>query len=180
MEEVLTMSKRLEGQDDPMFMAICRLGMDVIGPCTPPSSKGHRYILVATDYFSKWAEAIALRDVKRDTVADFIRTHIIYRFGVPESIIADSAKYFKEGALYKLCAKYNIKYNHSSRYHAPANGLAEAFNKTLCKILKKMVDKNKRSWNKRLFEAFWAYRTTFRTSTRPPHMRVQKQGSFTG
>ncbi|KAK3023354.1 hypothetical protein RJ639_042752 [Escallonia herrerae] len=83
-------------------------GMDVIGPFTPPSSRGHRYILAATDYFSKWAEVVALKDVKQETVADFIRTHIIYRFGVPESIIADDAKYFKEGALYKLYAKYNI------------------------------------------------------------------------
>ncbi|KAK3008790.1 hypothetical protein RJ639_014534 [Escallonia herrerae] len=142
---------------EPLHFTVCSWpfvawGMDVIGPFTPPSSKGHRNILAATDYFSKWAEAIALRDVKRDIVADFIRTHIIYRFGVPESVIADNAKYFKEGALYKLYANYNIKYNHSSRYHASENGLAEAFNKTLCKILKKM--------------ALWAYRTTFRTSTR--------------
>ncbi|KAK2997595.1 hypothetical protein RJ639_025679 [Escallonia herrerae] len=141
---------------EPLHFTVCSWpfaawGMDVIGPFTPPSSKGHRYILAATDYFSKWAEAIALRDVKRDTVADFIRTHIIYRFGVPESVIADNAKYFKEGALYKLYANYNIKYNHSSKYHASENGLAEAFNKTLCKILKKMVDKIKRSWNERLF-----------------------------
>ncbi|KAK3012666.1 hypothetical protein RJ639_008855 [Escallonia herrerae] len=105
--------------------------MDVIGPFTTPSSKGHRYILTTTDYFSKWAEAVTLKDIHRETIADFIKTHIIYRFGIPESMIADNAKYFKEGALYKLYAKYNIKYNHSSMYHVPANGLAEAFNKTL-------------------------------------------------
>ncbi|KAK3000926.1 hypothetical protein RJ639_021168 [Escallonia herrerae] len=67
---------------EPLHFTVCSWlfaawGMDIIGPFTPPSSKGHRYILAATDYFSKWAEAIALRDVKRDIVADFIRTHII-------------------------------------------------------------------------------------------------------
>jgi len=33
-------------------------GMDVVGPISSPSSKGHRFILAITDYFSKWAEAI--------------------------------------------------------------------------------------------------------------------------
>ena len=48
-------------------------------------------------------------------------------------------------------------------YHAPANGLAEAFNKTLCNLLKKVVAKSKRDWHERLGEALWAYRTTYKT-----------------
>ncbi|XP_019160042.1 PREDICTED: uncharacterized protein LOC109156645 [Ipomoea nil] len=54
-------------------------GLDVVGPITPKSSAGHSYILAATDYFSKWAEAVALKEVKKENVADFIRVHIIYR-----------------------------------------------------------------------------------------------------
>ena len=50
-------------------------------------------------------------------------------------------------------------------YHAPANGLAEAFNKTLCNLLKKVVAKSKRDWHDRLGEALWAYRTTYKTPT---------------
>ncbi|XP_019150177.1 PREDICTED: uncharacterized protein LOC109146984 [Ipomoea nil] len=38
-------------------------GLDVVGPITPKSSAGHSYILAATDYFSKWAEAVALKEV---------------------------------------------------------------------------------------------------------------------
>ncbi|XP_011014489.1 PREDICTED: uncharacterized protein LOC105118276 [Populus euphratica] len=50
----------------------------------------------------------------------------------------------------KLCAQFSFKQHNSSMYNAPANGLAEAFNKTLCNILKKVL---------------WACRTTFRTPT---------------
>ncbi|XP_070031804.1 uncharacterized protein [Nicotiana tomentosiformis] len=50
-------------------------------------------------------------------------------------------------------------------YNAPANGLAEAFNKTLGNLLKKVVAKNKRDWHEKIGEALWAYRTTFRTVT---------------
>ncbi|KAK4389549.1 hypothetical protein Sango_2291900 [Sesamum angolense] len=50
-------------------------------------------------------------------------------------------------------------------YYAAANGLAEAFNKTLCNLLKKVVAKSKRDWHERIGEALWAYRTTVRTPT---------------
>ncbi|KAL3527706.1 hypothetical protein ACH5RR_012362 [Cinchona calisaya] len=50
-------------------------------------------------------------------------------------------------------------------YYAVANGLAEAFNKILCNLLKKVIDKSKRDWYQRIGEALWAYRTTFRTPT---------------
>ncbi|XP_070022108.1 uncharacterized protein [Nicotiana sylvestris] len=50
-------------------------------------------------------------------------------------------------------------------YNAVANGLAEAFNKTLCNLLKKVVSNSKRDWNDCMEEALWAYRTTHRTPT---------------
>ncbi|XP_070013017.1 uncharacterized protein [Nicotiana sylvestris] len=46
-----------------------------------------------------------------------------------------------------------------------ANGLAEAFNKALCNLIKKVISKSKRDWNDRMEEALWAYRMTHRTPT---------------
>ena len=66
--------------------------LDVVGPITPKSSAGEAYILVATDYFSKWAEALTLREVKKETVVRFIKEHIIHRYGVPRYIITDNEK----------------------------------------------------------------------------------------
>ncbi|PIN01383.1 hypothetical protein CDL12_26104 [Handroanthus impetiginosus] len=48
-------------------------------------------------------------------------------------------------------------------YYATTNGLAEAFNKTLCNLLKKIVAKSEKDWHERIEEALWAYRTTYRT-----------------
>ncbi|CAL8156626.1 unnamed protein product [Prunus armeniaca] len=50
-------------------------------------------------------------------------------------------------------------------YNAPANGLAEAFNKILCNLLKKVVGRTKKYWHERINEALWAYRTTYQTPT---------------
>ncbi|XP_071914032.1 uncharacterized protein [Coffea arabica] len=65
----------------------------------------------------------------------------------------------------KLCEKFNLKQHKSSMYNAPANGLAEAFNKTLCNLLKKVVAKSKKDWHERIDETLWTYRTTYRTPT---------------
>jgi len=62
-------------------------GLDVVGLITPKSTTGHSYILATTDYFSKWAKAIPLREVKRENVIEFIRTHNIYQYGVPRYAI---------------------------------------------------------------------------------------------
>ncbi|KAK4390362.1 hypothetical protein Sango_2099500 [Sesamum angolense] len=139
-------------------------GLDVVGPLTK-SSRGHLYTLPATDYFSKWVEAVPLKKVKKENVADFIRTHIIYRYGVPRHIITDNGKPFCNSLIDKLCQKFGFKQRNFSKYYAAANGLVEAFNKTFCNLLKKVVAKSKRDWHERIGEALWAYRTTIRTPT---------------
>jgi len=69
-------------------------GMDVVGPISPPSFKGHQFILAITDYFSKWAEAIPLRKVKTSDVIEFIKHHMVYHFGVPRRIVHDNGPQF--------------------------------------------------------------------------------------
>jgi hypothetical protein len=48
----------------------------------PSSTKGHRFILMMTDYFSKWVEVVPLRNMTHSEVISFVSKHIIHRFGV--------------------------------------------------------------------------------------------------
>ncbi|XP_050938835.1 uncharacterized protein LOC127148682 [Cucumis melo] len=98
-------------------------------------------------------------------MVNFIRTHIIYRYGIPHQIVIDNGRQFSNNMIDKLCETFKFKQYKSSMYNAAANGLAEAFNKTLCNLLKKIVSKSKRDWQERIDEALWAYRTTHRTPT---------------
>nr|KYP67047.1 Pol polyprotein [Cajanus cajan] len=68
--------------------------MDLIGQIHPPSSKNHKYILVAIDYFTKWVEAIPLKDVEQNDIINFIEDHIITRFGIPQTITTDQGTVF--------------------------------------------------------------------------------------
>jgi len=58
-------------------------GMDVIGPIDPPTSRGHRFILAITDYFSKWEKVVPLKEVKTPNMIKFIKHHVFYHFGGP-------------------------------------------------------------------------------------------------
>ncbi|KAI5668833.1 hypothetical protein M9H77_18686 [Catharanthus roseus] len=86
----------------------------------------------------KIMEVIALKETKKENVVDFIQKNIIYHYRVPRYIITDNGKPFCNGLMNKLYEKFGFKQHNSSMYYAPTNGLAEAFNKTLCKLLQKV------------------------------------------
>ncbi|XP_020418006.1 uncharacterized protein LOC109948715 [Prunus persica] len=123
-------------------------GLDVVGPTAPKSSGGHSYILAATDYFSKWAKAVPLKDVKKENVVSFIKVNIIYWYGVPSYIITNNGKPFSNQLMDKLCDDFGFKQRNSSTYNAPTNGLVEPFNKTLCNLLKKVVGRTEKDFMK--------------------------------
>jgi len=64
--------------------------------------------LAATDYFSKLAEAIALKEVKKENVVDFIQTLIIFRCGVPQYVMTDNGKLFVNKLISSLCEKFKF------------------------------------------------------------------------
>ena len=67
------------------------------------------YILAATDYFSKWVEAVALQEVKKENVANFVRVNIIYRSGILRYIITDNGKPFDNKLMNKICDLFEFK-----------------------------------------------------------------------
>ncbi|KAM1611492.1 hypothetical protein ACFX1Z_000267 [Malus domestica] len=110
-------------------------GLDVVGPITPKSSAGEAYILAATDYFSKWAEAIPLREVKKETVVRFIKEHIIHRYGVPRYIIIDNGKQFSNRLVDELCEKYKFK-QHKSSMSCPGQRSCRSIQQNIVQSLK--------------------------------------------
>ena len=141
-------------------------GMDVVDPISPPTFKRHRFILAITDYFSKWDEAILLREIKTSHMIKFIKHHMVYRFGMLRRVVHDNETQFVSQAFQRFCNKFRIQNVSSTTYDPATNGLAEAFNKTIEKLLKKLVSKSQHNWDDKLGECLWAYRTTVRTLTK--------------
>jgi hypothetical protein len=141
-------------------------GLDFIGMIHPSSSKGHRFVLVATDYFTKWSEAIPLRNMTHKEVIKFITEHIIHRFGIPQTLTTDQGSSFMAKEVKEFAESYNIKMLNSSPYYAQANGQAESSNKILIKLIKKKIEDYPRRWHEVLSEALWAHRISRHGTTK--------------
>jgi hypothetical protein len=111
-------------------------GLDFIGEIHPGSSKGHRFILVATNYFTKWTEAVPLSNMTHQEVICFVQDHIIYQFGVPQTLTTNQRPSFMSYQFREFAESMKIKLLNSYPYYAQANGQAKASNKVLIKIIK--------------------------------------------
>ena len=64
----------------------------------------------------------------------------------------------------EFCRKYHIRLGHSTAYYPWGNGLAESSNKSLMRIIKKLLHDNKISWHTKLIHALWANRISVKKS----------------
>jgi hypothetical protein len=112
-------------------------GLDFIGEIQPHSSAQHRWIQTATDYFTKWVEAIPTRNATDAVVNNFLEENILSRFDCPRKIVTENAQAFKSMAMINFCQKFNITLGHSTAYYPQGNGLAESSNKSLKTVIKK-------------------------------------------
>ena len=106
-------------------------GMDVIGPITPKASNGHRFILVAIDYFTKWVEAASYANVTRSTVCKFVKRDIICRYGLSNQVITDNASNLNNKMMQAVCSQFKIQHHNSIPYRPKMNGVVEAANKNI-------------------------------------------------
>ena len=117
----------------------------MVGPVNL-SSHGYIWILVATEYFTKWVEVVPLCKAIRGAVANFIKENIIVRFGVPHRIISDNGTPFVNGDVRKMLEFYQVKHHRSLPYYPQGNGQVEVTNMTLIKIINKMSQEYRGGW----------------------------------
>nr|CAN82630.1 hypothetical protein VITISV_028132 [Vitis vinifera] len=116
-------------------------GMDIVGslPAAPAQKK---FLLVATDYFSKWVEAEAYASIKDKYVTKFVWKNIVCRFGIPQTIIADNGPQFDSITFRNFL--FGAKHPEFILHTAISSKLEQA----------------KEKWVEELPGVLWAYRTT--------------------
>ena len=140
-----------------------RIGIDLVGPL-PITTQNNRYIIVATDYLTRWPEAKAVPDAGAETLAKFIFEEIVCRHGVPKMILSDNGRNFISETVRLLCEKFLIKHIFSSPYHPQTNGMVERLNRTLCNSLAKVKGKDE-DWDMHIPAVLLAYRTKKHATT---------------
>src|SRR6185295_48337 len=142
-----------------------QIGIDFVGPLKA-SSKGNKYIIVATDYLTKWPEAKPVTNATAKEVANFLYEEIICRHGVPSSMISDRGKVFLRRVVGLLKEEVGFKHKLTAPYHPQTNGLTEKFNKTLCRSLGKCVNSATEDWDDLIPSVLFAYRTLKHSTTK--------------
>jgi len=133
------------------------IGMDIMTN-KRTTSRGNRYLLVVTDYFTKWPEAFAMPDMKKITIARTLIANVFSRHGMPERIITDRGGQFMSNLYRNLMEVMQTQHSPSTPYHPQTDGQAERLIGSLKSVLKKLMDDDKSEWDEELPFALWAYR----------------------
>jgi hypothetical protein len=115
----LTSSNRTPA--DTIILGLCTMGLDMVGKLHKSWPGGHVYMLVAVNKFTKWVEAALVTTQDSTTAINFIKS-IIFRFGVPHSIITDNGTNFTSKELKNYCESMGIKLKFASIAHPKTNG----------------------------------------------------------
>jgi transposase InsO family protein len=114
--------------------------LDFIGPINSPSSVGKFFIVIATNYFTKWDEVVPLKHSTNDQVISFLENNFFSRFGPPLEIITDNGPAFISTKMTKFLANLGVKHFTSSSYYPQGNGKANSTNKNLVRIIKRLIE----------------------------------------
>ena len=140
-----------------------KIAMDIVGPL-PRSRSGNKFILVVCDYATRYPEAVALRSVDAEHVAEAL-VSIFSRVGVQKEILTDQGTNFTSRLLSELYRLLRVRAVRTSPYHPQTDGLVERFNRTLKGMLRKTISEEGKDWDKLLPYVLFAYREIPQSST---------------
>jgi hypothetical protein len=143
------------------------VSLDIVGgrDSLPTTPRNYKYILSVVDHFTKWAEAIPLKDMKATTVAREFVKEWVCRHGVPYRILTDQGTNFQSRIFRAVCVQLGIDAARTTAFHPAANGACERFNGTMKRLLLRLVGDDPQNWDLKLQEAMLAYRSCVHSAT---------------
>ena len=142
-----------------------RIAVDLVGPISPVTDKGNRYILTVVDYSTRYPEAIPLKGIEAERVAEAL-VYVFSMMGIPKEILSDMGTQFTSNIMEEVSRLLSIKQLVTTPYHPACNGLVEKFNGTLKSMLRKMCAERPKDWDRYLPALLFAYREVPQESTK--------------
>ncbi|XP_076069884.1 uncharacterized protein LOC143041747 [Oratosquilla oratoria] len=132
-----------------------RVAIDLVGPLSPASSDGHRYILTLIDFATGFPEAVPLKDIDSISVAEALLT-IFSRVGIPREILSDRGTQFTSNLMKELHRMLGVKPIFTTPFHPSGNGRIERLHGPLKAILRKLCAEKPREWHRYLIPTLFA------------------------
>ena len=138
--------------------------MDILGllPLTP---RGNRFVLMVTDYFTKWTESYAIPNQEAVTVAEKLVGEFVCRFRVPRELHSDQGTNFESKVMAEVCKLLDIEKTRTSPLHPQSDGQVERYNRTLIEMLRGKLKETQEDWDLQLQPCMIAYRSSIHEST---------------
>ena len=130
------------------------------------TNSGNKYVVVFSDYLTKWAEAFPIRDMSAETIAKIFINKIVTRHSAPSELLSDQGANFMSNLIKSVCEYFRINKINTSPYNPKCDGLVERFNKTLCQMLASYCNSNQTNWDLYLPLVLFAYRTSQQTTSK--------------
>ena len=150
-----------------------KLAVDLVGPM-PVTPRNNKWILVLTDHFTRWQDALPLPDATAAVIAGVLEKRVFCYFGLPEEIHSDRGSQFEGDLMAELCSLWRITKTRTTAYHPQSNGVVERNNRTMGDALRSMLlnfDGVQEDWDDLLPQLMRAFRAT-------PHSKTGETANF--
>ena len=141
-----------------------RVAVDIIGPIHPMSENRNRYILTIVDYTTRYPEAVALKNIETERIAEAL-LDVFSRVGFPKEILSDQGTQFTSNLMAEVACLISMKQLFTTPYNPKCNGLCERINGVLKTMLKQMCTERPMDWDRYLPAVLFAYREVPQAST---------------
>lgn len=140
-----------------------KVGVDILELST--TNNGNKYVLIFTDYLTKWVEAYPMKNMKAETIAQIFVYEFFTRHSAPSHLISDQGANFRSELIRCICELLKVNKLYTAPYNPRCDGLTERFNKTLCKMLAAYSNSNQTNWDLYLPLVLFGYRTSEQSTT---------------
>lgn len=141
-----------------------KIYLDLVGPISPQSEDGNKYIFTCNCDLSKYAIAVAIPDATALTTAKSLIHNIILRYGIPKEIVTDNGTNFISQTLKEVNRLLKVKRIFTTPYH-PQSNQVERFHRSLSEYLKAYIQSDQTNWDKYIDYAIFCYNITCNSST---------------
>ena len=130
-----------------IYKPLKRVAIDLVGPFSPSSEQGHRYILTLLDFAARYPEAVPLKSIDTETVAETL-VNIFCRLRVSEEILSDLGTQFVSDCMKEVTRMLSIKQLNTIPYHPMCNDLSGKFNGALETMLRRLCSEQPKQWHR--------------------------------
>lgn len=140
------------------------VSVDLLGPL-PRSKNGFCYLLLVSDYFTKFCLLHPLREAKAPQIVKFLEEQVFLMYGTPQIIACDNGVQFTGKAFRKLADEYGVRIYFNASFHAQVNAV-ERVNRVLGAAIRSYLkDTDHRNWDQEICKIGFALRTAVHEAT---------------